>query len=74
MTSGGSEVACPQCGDGAAVIPIIYGELDARMRDLAAIGKVVMGGQAMYEDERDPTHFCTACDTSFRPKRPSPVA
>ncbi|NIA16342.1 MAG: hypothetical protein GWP08_19965 [Nitrospiraceae bacterium] len=58
--------ACPQCRRTDSVIPIIYGTLAPEQHDLMMAGLLVMGGQAMYEGDRDPTHFCTGCDTSFR--------
>ncbi len=60
-------IVCPRCGSHAAIVPIVYGPLAPQQREQMAAGLLVMGGQAMYEDHRDPTHFCTACEVSFRP-------
>ncbi len=61
---------CPNCGEADSLIPIIYGPLDGQQWEAMQRGEIVMGGQPLYEDERDPTHFCTACETSLRISRP----
>ena len=60
-------VQCPRCGDHLTVIPIVYGSPAPQQRELLNAGLLVMGGQPMYEDGRDPTHFCSGCKVSFRP-------
>lgn len=57
---------CPKCGAADTLIPIIYGPLDAEQWEAMQRGEIVMGGQPLYDDNRDPTHFCTACETSLR--------
>lgn len=68
MAKRSSEVACPQCRDHRSVVPIVYGQLTPSQHDLVMAGLIVMGGQPLYDDGRDPTHFCTACEHSFRPQ------
>ncbi|HOI55905.1 MAG TPA: hypothetical protein PLP01_11695 [Phycisphaerae bacterium] len=60
-------VQCPQCQKAESVVPILYGPLSPQQRDQMMAGLIVMGGRLLYEDGRDPTHFCTECETSFRP-------
>lgn len=66
MAKGKRLVECPQCLTARAVVPIIYGPLSPQLREQMMAGLVVMGGRPHYEDERDPTHFCTECEASFR--------
>ena len=56
---------CPNCGAADTLIAIIYGPLDDEQWASMQRGEIVMGGQPLYEDYRDPTHFCTACESSL---------
>jgi hypothetical protein len=52
--------ACPACGS-EALLPMVWGYPAAELEQQEREGKVVLGGDLVYGDERDPRWHCGGC-------------